>query len=76
MAIYESDGVDAKTIKDVNKLGEVWHDVPDFVDTRTAFATQNFYFGLTTIRVDTRFDNPNGKDVVKRLVVEHDYHGN
>ncbi len=76
LSIYESDELDPKTIEDVNLLGKVLHDVPDFVDTRTAYSKEEFYFGLTTIRVDVTFENPNGKDVVKSLVVDHDYHGN
>ncbi len=76
MSIYGSDELDPKTIDPDKKLGEVWHDIPDFVDTRAAYSKKEFYFGLTTIRVDVTFENPNGKDVVKRLEVVHDYHDN
>ncbi len=76
LSIYESHELDPKTIEDVNKLGGVWHDIPRFVDTRKADITQKFYFGLTTIRVHVTFENPNGKDVVKSLEIDHDYHGN
>ncbi len=74
--IYESDDLDPKTIEDMNELGGVWHDIPDFVDTQTGFLTKRFFFGSTTIRVDVIFENPNGKDVKKTLVVDHDFRGN
>ncbi len=76
--IFESDELDPKTIhsQQVTKVGNVSYDVPDFVDTWTAHVIKKFYFGLTTIRVETTFENPNGKDVVKTLVIDHDYHGN
>ncbi len=72
MRLYESDELDPKTIEDVKELGGVYvsQDIPNFVDTRKARANFKFYFGLTTIRVDGIFENPNGKDMVTRMFVE------
>ncbi len=69
--------MDPKTEDNAKLLGQEWCDVPDFVDTsETARLYQRFYFGLTIIRVEMVFENPNGKDVKHTLVVDHNYRGN
>ncbi len=77
MNCYESDMMDPKTTDDANELGKEVYDIPDFVDTRkNTRLYQRFYFGLTIIRVEMVFENPNGKDVNHTLVVDHKYYGN
>ncbi len=74
--MYETDQMDPKTVEDAKKLGAVLYDIPEFVDIKKAQVKQKYYFGLTAIRVEMVFENPNGKDVVETLVIDHDYHGN
>ncbi len=74
--IYESDMKNPKTIDDAKLLGKIEYQIPDFVDLRKGYINEKYFFGLTTIRVELTFENPNGQDVVKILTVDHDYHGN